>query len=72
MLKRLERQVPLPTFDAAHVRTMHAHDVGERLLAEAALLPDTSKVPSEGSLQVAIHDFYDFSWMLLVSLQTYE
>ncbi|GAA4960537.1 hypothetical protein GCM10023225_00090 [Kineococcus glutinatus] len=51
---------------------MHADDLGEGLLAQAALLTVAAQAAPYGPLEVAFHDGLDAARLLLVGLQTYE
>ena len=80
--QRIELQPPREPFDAAqcqvalaalhtaHVGPMHTEHIGERLLAEPALLPEGPKVPSDRTLQLALH-WTNVDLALLDGLQTY-
>ena len=69
---RAQGEVALSALQPAHIRTVHAHDVGERFLAEPAGEAIAAQVRTEQPLQVAFHDALDAARTLLIDLQTYE
>lgn len=68
----LEGEIALAALQAAHVRTMHAEHLGERLLTEPAAIPDRTQIAAQDSLQVAFHSTIDSADLLLEGLQTYK
>jgi hypothetical protein len=53
--QRPQRQVALAAFQTPHVRTVHPDEVGEGLLAEAALLPVSAERAADSTLKITFH-----------------
>jgi hypothetical protein len=70
--QRPQRQIPLASLEPAHVGSVHAEDLSELLLAEAAFFPDPPEVSPHGALQVAFGHSFEVPELLLEGLQTYK
>jgi hypothetical protein len=54
-LERLQGQVALAPFQAAHIGAVDANEVCKGFLAETACLPVSPKIPANGALQITFH-----------------
>ena len=70
-LYRLEGEVALASFEAAHIRAVYAQNSREGLLRQTTLGSESAQVAADGTLQVALHAS-DPAGALLDGLQTDE